>query len=64
METGIYLSLPQRDMELFKDIAKKMGWRYNTKEDLLLKYINRRPRGVDISDSEIMAEVRSVRYSE
>lgn len=63
MDTGIYLSIPQADMGLFKDIATRMGWSFRTKEDMLLEYMESRPRAAEMSDNEITAEVHSVRYS-
>jgi hypothetical protein len=60
----IYLNVPQSEVEFITTLAKKMGWEIETKEDLLQKYIASRPKNVDLSDEEILSEVRSVRYAE
>jgi hypothetical protein len=57
----IYLNVPQSEVEFITTLAKKMGWEIETKEDLLQKYIASRPKNVDLSDEEILSEVRSVR---
>jgi hypothetical protein len=40
-----------------------MGWKAETKEDLLQKYIESRPQNVDLSDEDILVEVYAARYS-
>ena len=59
----IYVKLPQTDVNFFGEFAKKMGWTFKTKESVLRSYINTRPKNVDLSDEEIMEEVKSVRYT-
>jgi len=58
----IFVDLPQSDMVLFQLFADKMGWLVDKKQNLWDKYIQNSPRNVDLSDEEIMEEVRAVRY--
>ena len=59
---SVCLNIPKADMKLFKELAKKMGWTVDTKENILKKYVNSRPRQAKISDDDILAEVNAVRY--
>jgi hypothetical protein len=59
----IYVNLPQADVNFFEKLAGKMGWTIKTKESILQRFIDTRPKNVDLSDEEIMAEVYSVRYA-
>jgi hypothetical protein len=59
----IYLNVPQSEVGFIMTLAQKMGWEVETKTDLLRKYIASRPKNADLSDKEIMEEVRTVRYS-
>ena len=58
----IYIRMPQADIRFFQHFAKKMGWEIEDKYDLLHQYIASRPQNVDITDEEIMEEVKAVRY--
>jgi hypothetical protein len=60
---NIYLNVPSSEVGFMITLAKKMGWEVETQADLLRKYIDSRPKNVDLSDEEIMEEVRAVRYS-
>ena len=60
---NIYLNVPQSEVGFITTLAKKMGWEITTKADLLQKYINSRPKNVDLQDEEIIEEVRAIRYS-
>ena len=64
METAldIRLNIPKSDFRFFQELVVKMGWKAETKENALRKYIASRPKGVKISDNEILSEVRAVRY--
>lgn len=65
METAmqnVYLNIPLTDVKFFKELAKKMGWTARTEEEFLEKYIDDRPSQVDLSDDDIMAELKAVRY--
>jgi len=59
----IYVKMPETDMVFFQLFADKMGWLIENKVDLLNKYISSRPKNVDLTDEEIMEEVRAVRYA-
>ncbi len=59
---SVSLSIPQSDMKFFKELIKKMGWKLNSKESLLDEFISSRPKDVDLSEDDIMEEVKSVRY--
>jgi hypothetical protein len=39
-----------------------MGWEVHVRKSFLDKYIETRPKNVDLTDEEIMDEVRAVRY--
>ncbi|MDL2247385.1 hypothetical protein LJC05_01460 [Bacteroides sp. OttesenSCG-928-J23] len=54
---NVYLNIPKADLKLVKELAKKMGWKVETKDTLLKKYISSRPKRVDLTDDEIMAEI-------
>ena len=59
----IYVRMPQSDIRFFQQFAKKMGWLVENKQTLWDNYIKNRPTNVDLTDEEIMDEVRAVRYS-
>lgn len=61
---GVYINVPQADMKFLKELVKKMGWTVERKESLLTKYISKRPSKVDLSDDDIMEELKAVRYKE
>lgn len=61
---GVYIHVPQADMKFLKELVKKMGWTVERKESLLKKYISKRPSKVDLSDDDIMEELKAVRYKE
>lgn len=66
METrlqGVYLDVPQSDLKFLREFAGKMGWKIETRESLLENYIISRPQKPPrLTEEEIMAEVKSVRY--
>ena len=55
-------NITQADLNFFGELAKRMGWAYKTKESILEKFIETRPKNVDLSDEEIMEEIRTIRY--
>ena len=61
---GVYINVPQADMKFLKELVKKMGWTVERKDSLLKKYISKRPSKVDLSDDDIMEELKAVRYKE
>ena len=58
----VLIDLPQADMKFLQLFASKMGWSVDKKHNLWDKYILNSPQNVDLSDEEIMEEVRAVRY--
>lgn len=59
---SIYVNVPEREINFFKELLNHMGWTYETRGDFVDKYIMTRPTECNISDEEIMDEVKSVRY--
>ena len=59
--TQIVLSIPTEEMTFVSLLAKKMGWKIETKESLLDPFIQSCPKDVDISDEDIQNEVDAVR---
>lgn len=59
---GFYLNIPKSEVKFFQQLAKKMGWTVSTKESVLDKYINTRPKNVDLSEDDILSELNAVRY--
>ena len=59
----ISVKMPQTDIRFFQQFAKKMGWMIEDKDELLHQYIVSRPQNVDLTDEDIMEEVKSVRYA-
>ena len=62
MNQGIFLSIPKSDIKFFKELAKKMGWDIDVREDFLKDYIASRPKRVNLSEEEILAELNAIRY--
>ena len=53
MNQGVFLSIPKSDIKFFKELAKKMGWDIDIREDFLKDYIASRPKRVNLSEEEI-----------
>ena len=62
MNQGVFLSIPKADIKFFKELAKKMGWDIDIREDFLKDYIASRPKRVNLSEEEILAELNAIRY--
>jgi hypothetical protein len=58
----ILVEIPQSDMIFFKFFADKLGWQFNSRQRLWEEYIKDSPENADLTDEEIMEEVRAVRY--
>ena len=58
----VFIDLPQADVKFLQLFASKMGWSVDKKQNLWDKYILNGSQNVDLSDEEIMEEVRIVRY--
>ena len=63
MNQGVFLSIPKSDIKFFKELAKKMGWDIDIREDFLKDYIASRPKRVNLSEEEILAELNAVSYT-
>jgi len=59
---SVYLNIPQGDWQLLKDLAKKFGWQAQTSEQRLEAFIESRSKTVELSEDDIMNEVRVLRY--
>ena len=62
MNQGVFLSIPKSDIKFFKELAKKMVWDIDIREDFLKDYIASRPKRVNLSEEEILAELNAIRY--
>ena len=58
----IVLTVPNGEVSFLSTLAEKMGWSFQTSENLVEKFIASCPTDVSISDEEIQAEVNAVRY--
>ena len=61
--TQIVLTVPNGEVSFLSTLAEKMGWSFQTSENLVEKFIASCPTDVSISDEEIQAEVNAVRYA-
>ena len=59
MNQGVFLSIPKSDIKFFKELAKKMGWDIDIREDFLKDYIASRPKRVNLSEEEILADLNA-----
>ncbi len=59
---GVYLNIPRTDRKLFNELVKKFGWVSETREDVLREFLADRPNVNDITEGDIMDEVKTVRY--
>ena len=59
--TQIVLTVPNGEVSFLSTLAEKMGWSFQTSENLVEKFIASCPTDVSISDEEIQAEVNAVR---
>ena len=62
MNQGVFLSIQKSAIKFFKELAKKMGWDIDIREDFLKDYIASRPKRVNLSEEEILAELNAIRY--
>ena len=61
--TQIVLTVPNGEVAFLSTLAEKMGWSFQTSENLVEKFIASCPTDISISDEEIQAEVNAVRYA-
>jgi len=62
MREKILVDIPQSDLIFLKLFASKLGWQFKTKQMLWDEFIRSSPENVDLSDEEIMEEIRAIRY--
>jgi hypothetical protein len=65
METTVekmYVDIPKSDLVFFKELVRKMGGVADSRIFFLDRYIQSRPVNAELTDGEIMDEVRAVRY--
>ncbi|MCL2512172.1 MAG: hypothetical protein FWF09_09005 [Bacteroidales bacterium] len=58
----ILVDIPRSDMAFFRLFADKFGWQLVNKQILWKEYMKNSPKNVDLSEEEIMEEVRAVQY--
>ena len=63
MTQGVYLNIPRADWKLLQELVIRFGWKFETREQMLDEFMQTRPTNVDISEEDIMNEVRAVRYA-
>ncbi len=61
---GIYVNVPQSDISLFNELARKYGWQTETRDQLLNRFLSSRPAMPKISEEDIMNEVKATRYNQ
>lgn len=59
---NVYMRIPSQDLAFMTMLAGKMGWDISTNEDVMQEFLETRPTDADITEDEIMQEVRAVRY--
>ena len=59
---GDYVNVPAVDWSLFRELIRKFGWKIETREQMLDRFISSRPAEPTLSEEEIMEEVKAVRY--
>lgn len=63
MTQGVYLNIPRTDWTLFQELVNRFGWQYETREQMLEEFMKTRPQNVNLSEEDIMNEVRAIRYA-
>lgn len=59
----VYLDIPKEDIGLFKIVAHRFGWKLSYDLDALVDdFIDMLPEVPQLSEEEIMEEVKAVRY--
>lgn len=59
---GVYLNVPRADWNLFQELVRKFGWEAESREEMLDKFLRTRPDSSDLTETDIMNEVKAVRY--
>ena len=58
----VLVDVPENDIEIFQRVVKGMGWKISDREQILNDFFDNLPKNPDITEDEIMEEVRAVRY--
>jgi hypothetical protein len=58
----VLVDIPRSDLLFFKLFADKFGWQLKSKQSQWEEYLKNSPENVDLSEEDIMEEVRAVRY--
>ena len=49
---GVFVRMPQSDMDFFQFFTEKMGWMIDEKQNLWDKYILNSPRNIDLTEEK------------
>ena len=64
IQERIFVDIPQSEVMFFQYFANKMGWQFKSKQNLWDDYLKNSPENTDLSEEEIIEEVRALRYGE
>ena len=63
MTQEVYLNIPRGDWSLLQELVTRFGWQSQTREQMLDEFMQTRPNVADLTEEDIMNEVRAVRYA-
>ena len=55
---GVYVNVPVVDWSLFRELVRKFGWQFETREQMLDRFISSHPAEPSLSEEEILDEVK------
>lgn len=58
----VFIRVPESDWAFLTELISRFGWQIETREQLLERFCNSRPQSPVLSDEDILAEVKAVRY--
>jgi len=58
---GVFLDVPSADRNLLETLARKFGWRIRTREDKLQDFVKRRPKKPELTEEDIVNEIKMMR---
>lgn len=58
----ISVNIPSSELPFFRKLMGKMGWKITSGETALKRYLDSRPKNVNLTDEEILSELNAVRY--
>jgi hypothetical protein len=59
---GIYINVPMADWGLLQELINRFGWQFETREQLLERFVKSRPKYPTLSEEDILNEVMAERY--